>query len=88
METGLFIVFEGNEFTGKSTQIDLLVKKMITAGMKTYVTGEADINDPIGKIIREEYLSGKRSMSQYGLLHLYTASRYNPWNHIPQHRLW
>ena len=47
----LFIVFEGIDGSGKSTQVKLLTEKLIAAGHKVYTTFEPT-DSPIGSLIR------------------------------------
>lgn len=48
----LFVVFEGLDGSGKSTQIDLLDAKLREAGMPTLITAEPT-ELPIGRLIRD-----------------------------------
>ena len=59
MNKGKFIVFEGIDSCGKSTQIKLLQKKFLNYNIPVIFTREPS-NGPIGRLIRREYLSGKR----------------------------
>jgi len=59
MSRGLFIVLEGIDSCGKSTQIQLLKKKLSSLNYPVFATREPS-NGPIGRLIRREYLSGKR----------------------------
>ena len=47
----LFIVFEGIDGSGKSTQVKLLTEKLIAAGYKVYTTFEPT-DSPIGSLVR------------------------------------
>ncbi len=47
----LFIVFEGIDGSGKSTQVKLLTEKLIAAGHKVYTTFEPT-DSPIGSLVR------------------------------------
>lgn len=71
---GKFIVLEGNEGCGKSTQTKLLGEYLSTKNIPFYMTNEAS-DGPIGKIIRSEYLSGKRKADNRILNTLYVADR-------------
>mgnify|MGYP003571260717 CR=1 FL=1 len=59
MNKGKFIIFEGIDSCGKSTQIKLLQKKFSKYNIPIMFTREPS-NGPIGRLIRREYLSGKR----------------------------
>lgn len=50
--TGKFIVFEGLDGSGKSTQIDLLAKRLEKAGFPTEITAEPT-ELPVGCLIRD-----------------------------------
>ena len=60
MSIGKFIVLEGIDSCGKSSQIKLLHKKFVKNNIPVISTREPS-NGPIGRLIRREYLSGKRS---------------------------
>jgi len=74
MKLGKFIVIEGMDGAGKSTQVKLLHEKMKENGVNIYVTREAS-DGPIGKLLRSEYLSGKRQCDEHVLNYLYAADR-------------
>ena len=40
MSNGKFIVFEGIDGAGKSTQIELLKRKLVNRGRKVFITAE------------------------------------------------
>lgn len=54
---GKFITIEGIDGCGKTSQIELLKKRFENADKKFWFTTEPT-NGPIGKLIREDYLSG------------------------------
>ena len=56
---GRFIVVEGLDGSGKTTQSDILCQRLETAGIQVHHTAECS-NGPIGRVIRNDYLSGKR----------------------------
>lgn len=71
---GKFIVFEGNEGSGKSVQVEKVVEKLQKEGLKVIKTKEpTDL--PIGKFIREEVLTGKTQIPPISLQYLYCADR-------------
>lgn len=75
MKRGKFIVIEGNEGVGKTIQSKHLRDRMEDEGFPTVLTQEPS-NGPIGKIIRNDYLSGKREISDRRLInYLYAADR-------------
>ena len=75
MARGVFITFEGIEGCGKSTQVEVLRKRLIDLGHKVLVTREPG-GCPIGEKIREILLDpGNRGMTALTELLLYEASR-------------
>lgn len=74
METkGKFIVFEGIDGSGKSTQIELLSKRMKEKGIPYYTTMEPT-EGPIGALIRQ-VLTGRISMDNKVIAALFAADR-------------
>lgn len=71
---GKFIVFEGIDGSGKTTQLKLLTYRLDKLNIPYYATSECT-NNPIGKLIREEFLSGKQKIDQDALDMLFTADR-------------
>jgi dTMP kinase len=72
---GLFVVFEGGDGSGKSTQIRLLRSAIERAGRTSLVTREPG-GTPIGERIREVLLSrGSAAMSDRTEALLYAAAR-------------
>lgn len=65
---GRFIVFEGTDGSGKSTQIKLLAQKLATEGEKVFITAEPTVSIS-GGILREA-LSGliKKTPSELAVL--------------------
>ena len=68
---GKFICIEGIDGCGKSTQIQMLKDRIKS---ECYFTRE-ESDGPIGKLIREEYLSGKRKCDERVINMLYAADR-------------
>ena len=71
---GKFIVFEALDAAGKSTQVDLLIDNLIKAGISVWKTKECTDN-PIGKLIRSDYLSGKQKCDEHVINILMAADR-------------
>jgi len=74
MSKGKFIVFEGIDGSGKTTQAHSLVEWFNKTNRPTFFTAECTTG-PIGKVIREEYLSGKRKADPKLINILYAADR-------------
>ena len=70
---GKFIVIEGIDGSGKSTQINLLIDNIISLN-NWYFTREAS-GGPIGRMIRDVYLSGLRNADERIINMLYAADR-------------
>jgi dTMP kinase len=70
---GKFIVFEGIDGSGKSTQVQLLAKKFHEQGYRVHVTCEPTRYD-LGKLIREVF-TGKRILDQRTVAALFVADR-------------
>lgn len=71
---GKFIVIEGNEGSGKTTQTKLLGEYLSKKSIPFHMTKEAT-DGPIGKLIHSEYLSGNRKADNRILNTLYVADR-------------
>lgn len=84
-ERGKSIVIEGNDGTGKSTQVDLLAERLASDyGIESYVIHEPDgpaISAEIRKIIK----NGSFDRQPITNLLLFMASRYEQ-NHIGEHQ--
>ena len=74
MGKGKFIVFEGIDASGKTTQSKMLRRYLVGKRLDVYWTHECS-DGPIGKVIREEYLSGKRQGDPRILNMLYAIDR-------------
>ena len=69
----LFIVFDGMDGTGKTTQMGLLCKWLAAAGIETVLTAEPT-DSPDGKVLRRA-LSGKEPASNSRLAALFLLDR-------------
>lgn len=74
MEKGKFIVLEGIDGCGKSTQTKLLASKLKEKNIVHHITQE-HTNGPIGKILNDVYLNGKRKCDERLLNMLFVADR-------------
>lgn len=70
---GKFIVFEGTDGSGKSTQIKLLAKYLQGKGISCYTTAEPT-DSPFGSLIRS-CLSGRLETDEYTIAALFAADR-------------
>ncbi len=70
---GRFIVFEGIDGSGKSTQIKGISKQLEKKGLKVYTTFEPT-DGPVGSLIRQ-MLSGKIATDQRTIAALFAADR-------------
>ncbi|MCP4673516.1 MAG: dTMP kinase, partial [Desulfobacula sp.] len=70
---GKFIVFEGIDGSGKSTQIQNISKRLKTQGLKAYTTFEPT-DGPVGSLIRQ-MLSGEIKIDQRTIASLFAADR-------------
>lgn len=73
MKKGLFIAFEGIDGSGKSTQIELLHKRLHEAGEKVYRTCEPS-SGPIGTQLRQ-ILTGRMKADSRVIAALFAADR-------------
>lgn len=71
--SGKFIVFEGIDGSGKTTQINRLVKNLEVQGMKVHATKEPT-DRPIGKMIRQ-VLNKELKMSEKTMAAMFLADR-------------
>jgi len=72
-DKGRFIVFEGIDGSGKSTQIKSISKQLETQGLKIYTTFEPT-DGPVGSLIRQ-MLSGEIATDQRTIASLFAADR-------------
>lgn len=71
---GKFIVFEALDGAGKTTQVDMLVNRLAANGVPVWKTKECT-DGPIGKILKEYYLSGNRICDEATINILMAADR-------------
>lgn len=74
MESGKFIVIEGIDGSGKTTQVKKIEKLLTHNDFHVHVTRECTDN-PIGKLLRNLYLPGKRKCDERVINMLYAADR-------------
>ena len=72
----LFIVLEGLDCAGKSTQVKLLCDRLNEEGIVTSTTAEAK-GTPIADVIRAEYMTGKRNVDNMVNALSFSADRYD-----------
>ncbi len=70
---GRFITFEGIDGSGKSTQIQLLKKRMENESLPCFITAEPSTG-PIGSMLRQ-FLSGRMKTDEHTLAALFAADR-------------
>lgn len=73
MRKNLFIVFEGIDGSGKSTQAMMLAEKLSSEGHKVYLTAEPT-KSVIGQMIRNIF-SGKQKANHHVIAALFVADR-------------
>lgn len=78
MTHGKYIVIEGNDGTGKSTQVRLLRKYLANIGIKSVEYHEPE-GTPIANRIRDIIKNGKLVRDGYTNLLLFTAARHEIW---------
>lgn len=78
MTHGKYIVIEGNDGTGKSTQVRLLRKYLANIGIKSVEYHEPE-GTPIANRIRDVIKNGKLVRDGYTNLLLFTAARHEIW---------
>jgi len=73
MNTGKFIAFEGIDGSGKSTQFNILIKRLAGLGLNFYGTKE-QTDSPFGSLIRQ-ILTGRIKADNRVLANLFAADR-------------
>lgn len=73
--TGLFVVFEGPDGCGKTTQSKLLVEKLKELGMKAEWTSFPNRSTDIGKVI-DKYLKKEINLDSNAVRLLFSANRW------------
>lgn len=73
MEKGKFIVFEGVDGAGKTTQLQLLSKRLLAAGYQLHLTKEPT-DGPVGSIVRN-VLNKRVLLDEKTMAALYLADR-------------
>ncbi|MDP3941797.1 MAG: dTMP kinase [bacterium] len=71
---GKYIVIEGIDGSGKSTQVERVKKELETKGKTVLQTSEPNTHDAIGKLIRE-VLAGKEEVTAVAIQYLFSANR-------------
>ena len=71
---GKFIVFEGIDGSGKTTQVEKLKEVLVAGGSKVWLTNNPS-NHMIGQFIRNEILSGKEKIPPQAIQYLFNADR-------------
>lgn len=77
---GKYIVIEGNDGTGKSTQVELLSSHLNQRGIQTFVMHEP-AGSPIADAIRTVIKNGDLERDAETNLLLFTAARHENWRH-------
>ncbi len=78
MSQGTYVVIEGNDGTGKSTQVELLAEELVSRGIETFVTHEP-AGTPISDAIRTVLKDGSLERDAATNLLLFTAARHENW---------
>ena len=73
MKRGKFIVFEGTDGSGKSTQMKLLKEELSRRGIPVYCTHEPT-DSPIGSVLRAA-LTGKIEANEHSIALMFAADR-------------
>lgn len=82
-QRGKYIVIEGNDGTGKSTQVELLRAHLNNTGIESIEIHEPD-GTPVASAIRDIIKNGSLSRSPETNLLLFTASRNELWHHAKE----
>lgn len=73
MEKGKFIVFDGIDGAGKTTQLDMLARRMMDDGESVFITAEPTGRDT-GRLLRKA-LSGKEKRSECEMAAMFVLDR-------------
>ena len=77
---GAFIVFEGVDRCGKTTQVGMLVKHLMTAGLAAMAMNFPDRTTMVGDLINQ-YLKSKQDLDDRSVHLLFSANR---WEAVPK----
>lgn len=69
----MFIVFEGIDGSGKTTQINMLYKALCAKGVPVHITKEPTDGD-MGRLLRQ-YLTGEKKTNLHAIAALFAADR-------------
>ena len=83
MAKGKYVVIEGNDGTGKSTQAELLAEYLNSKGIATFVMHEP-AGTPIADAIRTIIKNGELERDAETNLLLFTAARHENWRQAKQ----
>ncbi|UKK02170.2 thymidylate kinase [Theileria orientalis] len=82
MRRGKFIVFEGIDRSGKSTQIKLLSQKLVEENIKTQIITFPNKKTPIGRILGDYLRSRDENIPKQALHLLFSANRWEVMDNI------
>jgi dTMP kinase len=81
---GAFIVFEGVDRCGKTTQVALLVKHLMSLGLAAVAMNFPDRSTMVGDLINQ-YLQSKNDLDDRAIHLLFSANR---WEAVPKLEQW
>ena len=81
LKRGLFVVFEGNDCVGKTTQAKKLVEYLCQHGKSTEFISFPDRTTEIGSLINK-YLVGEKQINDKSIHLLFTANRWERYNEM------
>ena len=81
MGPGKYIVLEGVNACGKTTQVAKLKQYFEEQGHEVVITSEPNENQTIGKMVRE-IITGNKKISRLALQYLYTADRLSNYEEV------